>query len=102
MQPFALQCQLGFDQRDIVGNIMANVDVRKCDKLASRSLIARVTRLISNAAARRHVVEGQPDTAMRGRIAWQGAVRDARPVDDLVARTIAEYRAAMHASNPPA
>ena len=104
MQPFALQCQLGFDQRDIVGNIMANVDVRKCDKLASRSLIARVTRLISNAAARRHVVEGQPDTAMRGRIAWQGAAveRDARPVDDLVARTIAEYRAAMHASNPPA
>jgi len=38
---------------------------------------------------------------MRGRIAWQGAAveRDARPVDDL---TIAEYRAAMHASNPPA
>jgi len=104
VQPFALQCQLGFDQRDIVGNIMANVDVRKCDKLASRSLIARVTRLISNAAARRHVVEGQPDTAMRGRIPWQGAAveRDARPVDDLVARTIAEYRAAMHASNPPA
>src|SRR5260370_5292431 len=90
VQPFALQCQLGFDQRDIVGNIMANVDVRKCDKLASRSLIARVTRLISNAAARRHVVEGQPDTAMRGRIPWQGAAveRDARPVDDLVARTI--------------
>jgi len=88
VQPFALQCQLGFDQRDIVGNIMANVDVRKCDKLASRSLIARVTRLISNAAARRHVVEGQPDTAMRGRIPWQGAAveRDARPVDDLVAR----------------
>ena len=85
MQPFALQCQLGFDQRDIVGNIMANVDVRKCDKLASRSLIARVTRLISNAAARRHVVEGQPGTAMRGRIPWQGAAveRDARPGDAL-------------------
>jgi nitronate monooxygenase len=29
-------------------------------------------------------------------------VTEVLPVDDLVARTIAEYRAAMHASNPPA
>ena len=29
-------------------------------------------------------------------------VTDVLPVDDLVARTIAEYRAAIHASNPPA
>src|SRR6476620_1364642 len=29
-------------------------------------------------------------------------VTEVLPVDDLIARTIAEYRAAMHASNPPA
>jgi nitronate monooxygenase len=29
-------------------------------------------------------------------------VTEVLPVDDLVARTIAEYRAAMHASDPPA